>query len=80
MVAAPLGAAYVLTGRTADALPLLEQAIEQAVAMDYMSDHALRVIWLSEAYLLAGRLDEVFAQAEAALAQVLRQGEAMNAT
>jgi tetratricopeptide (TPR) repeat protein len=67
MVAAPLGAAYVLTGRTADALPLLEQAIEQAVAMGYMSDHALRVIWLSEAYLLAGRLDEAFTQAQRAL-------------
>jgi DNA-binding winged helix-turn-helix (wHTH) protein/tetratricopeptide (TPR) repeat protein len=67
MVAAPLGAAYVLTGRSADALPLLEQAIEQAVAMGYMIDHALRVAWLSEAYLLAGRLDEAYTQAQHAL-------------
>jgi tetratricopeptide (TPR) repeat protein len=67
MIAALLGAAYVLTGRTADALPLLEQAIEQAVAMGYMLDHALRVAWLSEAYLLAGRLDEAYTQAQYAL-------------
>jgi tetratricopeptide (TPR) repeat protein len=67
LVAAPLGAAYVLAGRTADALPLLQQAIEQAVAMRYMSDHALRVVWLGEAYLRAGRLDEAFTQAWRAL-------------
>ena len=57
-VAAPLGAAYALAGRTAEALPLLEQAVEQAVAMRFMFDHALRVVWLGEAYLLrrpAGR-------------------------
>jgi len=66
-VAAPLGAAYVLAGRTADALPLLEQAIEQAVTMGFMSDHALRVVWLGEAYLRAGRLEEAYAQAQRAL-------------
>ena len=50
------------------ALPLLEQAVEQAVAMGFMLHHALRVVWLSEAYLLAGRLDEVYTQAQRALA------------
>jgi hypothetical protein len=55
--------AYALAGRTIDALPLLEQAVEQAVAMRYMLDHALRVAWLSEAYLLAGRLAEAYTQA-----------------
>src|SRR5262249_36761074 len=54
MVAAPLGAVYALAGRTTEALALLEQAAEQAVTMHYMWDHALRVVWLSEAYLLAG--------------------------
>ena len=46
-VAAPSGAAYALAGRTAEALPLLEQAVEQGVAMRLMFDHALRVAWLS---------------------------------
>ena len=67
LVAAPLGAAYALAGRTTDALLLLEQAVGQAVAMRYMWDHALRLIWLSKAYLLAGRLDEAGIQAQRAL-------------
>ena len=66
-VAAPLGAAYALAGRTAEALPLLEQAVEQAMAMRLMIDHALRMVWLGEAYLLAGRLDEAYTQAQRAL-------------
>jgi tetratricopeptide (TPR) repeat protein len=66
-VAAPLGAAYALAGRTANALPLLEQSVAQAVAMHYMWDHALRTVWLSEAYLLAGRLNEAGTQAQRAL-------------
>jgi tetratricopeptide (TPR) repeat protein len=67
LVAAPLGAAYALAGRTAEALPLLEQAVAQAVAMHYLWDHALRTVWLSEAYLLAGRLNEAGTQAQRAL-------------
>jgi tetratricopeptide (TPR) repeat protein len=35
--------------------------------MRYMLDHALRVTWLGEAYLLAGRLDKAYAQAQHAL-------------
>jgi len=66
-VAATLGAAYTLAGRTAEALPLLEQASAQAVAMYNMVDYALRVVWLGEAYLLAGRLDEADTQAQRAL-------------
>jgi tetratricopeptide (TPR) repeat protein len=66
-VAAPLGAVYALARRTTDALPLLKQAIAQAVAMRLMQTHALRVVWLGEAYLLAGRLDEAYTQAQGAL-------------
>jgi len=68
MVAAPLGAAYTLAGRPADAVPLLEQAVTQAVARQYLWDQALRVVWLGEAYLRLGRLDEASAQAQQALA------------
>jgi len=66
-VAAPLGAVYVLAGRSADALPLLERAIEQAIEMRFMMYHALRMVWLGEAYLLASRLDEAYTQAQRAL-------------
>ena len=65
--AAYLGAAYALAGRTAEALPLLEQAIEQSVASRMMNDYALWMGWLSEAYLLAGRLDEAHVRAQHAL-------------
>jgi tetratricopeptide (TPR) repeat protein len=67
MVAAPLGAGYALAGRTTEALALLEQAVEQAVAMHYMWDHALRVVWLGTAHLRAGHLDEAGTQAQRAL-------------
>ena len=46
---------------------MLEQAVEQAMAMHLMIDQALRIVWLGEAYLLAGRLDEAYAQAQHAL-------------
>jgi tetratricopeptide (TPR) repeat protein len=68
VVAAPLGAAYALAGRSTRALPLLEQAVAQAVAMQYLWDQTLRLVWLSEAYLLAGRLDEAGTEAQRALA------------
>jgi tetratricopeptide (TPR) repeat protein len=67
-MAAPLGAAYTLAGRVADAVPLLKQAGEQSISMGQMQNHALRVTWLSEAYLLAGRLEEAHALAERTLA------------
>jgi hypothetical protein len=49
LVSAPLGAAYTLAGRSADALPLLTQAVEQAMAMRFMLHLALWVVWLDEA-------------------------------
>jgi tetratricopeptide (TPR) repeat protein len=48
-------------------VPLLEQAVAQASAMDYLWDQALRVVWLGEAYLRAGRLDEAGTQAQQGL-------------
>jgi tetratricopeptide (TPR) repeat protein len=56
--AAPLGAAYALTGRAAEARSLLEQAMEQAAAMGRMVDYALWAAWLGETALLAGHLEE----------------------
>jgi class 3 adenylate cyclase/tetratricopeptide (TPR) repeat protein len=67
VAASSLGVAYARAGRTAEALPLLEQAVEQALEMGYVREYALQVGWLSEAYLLAGRLDEASAQAQHAL-------------
>jgi tetratricopeptide (TPR) repeat protein len=68
MVAAPLGAAYALAGRPADAVPLLKQAVAQAGARQYLWDQARRMVWLGEAYLGAGGLGEAGSQAQQALA------------
>jgi class 3 adenylate cyclase/tetratricopeptide (TPR) repeat protein len=57
IMASLLGAAYGMAGRVAEALPLLEQAVAQA----------LMVAWLGEAYLLAGRLEEAHTCAMEAL-------------
>jgi predicted ATPase/class 3 adenylate cyclase len=60
IVSSTLGYAYVLSGRMSDALPLLEQS----VSAEAMGDGSgLVPIWLSEAYLRLGRLDEALALA-----------------
>ena len=51
-VSATLGYAYALSGRTAEAIPLLEEAIERPVLNGTQQGQSLRTIWLSEAYLL----------------------------
>jgi tetratricopeptide (TPR) repeat protein len=68
MVAAPLGAVYTLAGRSAEAVGLLEQAVAQANARQYLWDQARRMVWLGEAYLHAGRQAEAGTQAQQALA------------
>jgi tetratricopeptide (TPR) repeat protein len=67
-MASALGAAYTLSGRIADAVPLLTQAMEQATAMARVDLQALCGLSLGEAQLLASRLEKVHALAERALA------------
>ncbi|MFQ5895505.1 MAG: tetratricopeptide repeat protein [Nitrospinota bacterium] len=66
-VASALGYAYALGGRVAEGLLLLEQAVERAASIGLMSYHSLRLAWLSEAHLLAGRIDEAIQLARRAL-------------
>jgi tetratricopeptide (TPR) repeat protein len=68
LMAVALGAAYVLAGRIADAVPLLTQATEQATAMEREDVQTLYCLSLGEAQVLAGRLKEAQALAERALA------------
>jgi tetratricopeptide (TPR) repeat protein len=56
--AGALGVAYALEGRIAAALALVEQGIERVVARGRARGLAPAVVCLSEAYLLAGRLEE----------------------
>jgi tetratricopeptide (TPR) repeat protein len=56
-IAAQLGYAYVLAGRVAAGLPLLEQAVQQVTARR-SSSHPRWVAWLSEAYRCAERWED----------------------
>jgi tetratricopeptide (TPR) repeat protein len=58
VLAGALGLAYALEGRVAAGLALVEHGVEQQVATGRPRNLALVVAWLSEAYLLAGRLGD----------------------
>jgi class 3 adenylate cyclase/tetratricopeptide (TPR) repeat protein len=73
-VALILGSAYLWSGRAADAVPLLEEAVEAcAVGMPGLSSSSIP--FLAEAYLVVGRVAQAREQAEqsVALAQSQRQ-------
>jgi tetratricopeptide (TPR) repeat protein len=71
-VASFLGAAYVLAGRVAEALPLLEQVVQQTAATGAVFAHVVGVIPLGEGYLRAGRIEDALHQAQHAV-EVCRQ-------
>jgi tetratricopeptide (TPR) repeat protein len=67
-MAAALGAAYTLSGRVADAVPLLTQALEQTTATDTAVVQALCRLSLGAAQVTAGHLEEAQNLAEHTLA------------
>ena len=66
-VSSVLGYAYARSGRSAEAIPLLEEAVERTVMGGNNEGQSLRTIWLGEAYLLAGREADARAAAQRAL-------------
>jgi tetratricopeptide (TPR) repeat protein len=76
--AVTLGAAYTLSGRVAEAVPLLTQAMEQTTAMPRVDLQALCGLSLGEAQMLAGRLEEAYALAEQVLAHARARQERSN--
>jgi class 3 adenylate cyclase/tetratricopeptide (TPR) repeat protein len=74
-VFAALGAAYALSGRIADALPLLTQAMAQATATGRVDFQARCRLPLGEVQLVAGYLEEAQTLAEEALAHALAHQE-----
>jgi class 3 adenylate cyclase/tetratricopeptide (TPR) repeat protein len=74
-VAVPLGGAYTLGGRVADAVPLLTQAMAQATAMELSLVQASCGLFLGEAQLLAGRLEEAHTLTERTLALTCERHE-----
>jgi tetratricopeptide (TPR) repeat protein len=71
-LAAALGLAYALDGRVAAGLPLVEHGVEQAVAMGRPTYLVPAVAYLSEAYLLAGHLEDARQRAAQAV-EIARQ-------
>ena len=66
-VSSVLGYAYALSGRSAEAILLLEEAVERPVMGANNEGQSLWTIWLSEAYLLADRGVDASACADRAL-------------
>jgi len=73
-MAAGLGSAYTLAGRTSEGVVLLTRAMEQTAATDMTGFQALCRLSLGEALMLAGGLEEAHTLAESALA-LARQHE-----
>ena len=63
-----LGAAYAALGRLAEALPLLESAVQGHAKMRLMGSHSQLVAWHAEGLRLAGRTEDAATTAEHALA------------
>jgi tetratricopeptide (TPR) repeat protein len=77
-VASPLGLAYALSGQAVEAMALLERAVEQSVAMRFIPYISRGLAALSEANLIAGRLDEAAPLALRALDVAQRHQEQGN--
>jgi class 3 adenylate cyclase/tetratricopeptide (TPR) repeat protein len=75
LVAEPLGAAYTLAGRVADAVPLLTQVMEQVMATETVVWQARSRLSLGEAQLFAGRMEEAYALANHVLAHASEHQE-----
>ena len=66
-IAAFFGQAYALSGREAEALPLLEQAVEQGQALGNKTQQAFVATALGEVYMRAGQMAKAREQARQAL-------------
>jgi class 3 adenylate cyclase/tetratricopeptide (TPR) repeat protein len=69
------GVADVRSGRVAEGLLLLEEGVKRADALRILSRHALRLTWLAEGYLRAGRVAEAVGTATEAHRLASEHGE-----
>jgi DNA-binding NtrC family response regulator/tetratricopeptide (TPR) repeat protein len=74
-VAAGVGLAYVMTGRAAEGLPLIEHAVDEAMVRKQISNRAPLMVQLAEAYLVAGRLEHARQRAAEGLDLARRHGQ-----
>jgi len=74
----PLGLCYALTGRAAEGIPLVREAIALQEGANVFANRAWMVGSLAETHRLAGDLDQAEATAREALAFADRNGERAN--
>ena len=74
-IATELGLAHLLSSRAGEALPLLSGAVDQAAALNLLSEQSLRLAHLGEAHLAAGRRAEAAECAARGLELSIRHGE-----
>jgi tetratricopeptide (TPR) repeat protein len=70
-----LGATYALTGRIADGLSLLQQAVDALEASGLGAFHSLAIARLAEACVMAGRCEEASLYGRRALSLARVRGE-----
>ncbi len=73
--ATSLGGAYALSGRLAEAVPLLERADRHAESLGFAYDHAVVIATLAEARLLMGDVESASRVADRALALTRQHGQ-----
>jgi tetratricopeptide (TPR) repeat protein len=66
-VAAALGFVYAQSGRLAEAIPLLERAVEQAASLRLTNMQSTFLAWQAETCLMAGRPEDAVRLTESAL-------------
>ena len=74
-ISVPVHRFQALLGRLKDALPLIEDSVNQATSMDLMESQSLRISLLGEVHLLAGRNDKALDCAHSALNLTRDNGE-----
>jgi tetratricopeptide (TPR) repeat protein len=73
--AAARGYALALSGRAAEGAPLIERALERAVALPFLFGHSQWVSWLAHASLLAGHPAEAVRRGQEGLRLSRERGE-----
>jgi tetratricopeptide (TPR) repeat protein len=77
-VAFHLGYALALANRADEGIPILEQTVKIAESKSFIARHALRLAYLSEAYLIAGRRSDATALGLRSLALAEQHDERAN--
>ncbi len=70
-----LGYVHVLSGRVAEGLSELEQGKKDAESSGLALYHSRLIVWMGEAFMRAGQLDDALAQGERALSLTRERGE-----